>query len=153
MTPSLFVRRYRQRSAGTVRLPAEAEWEYACKAGSGDKKYSFGDDETLLTQYAWYVDNSGGFAHAIGQKLPNAWGLYDMHGNVWEWCQDLWHSSYNSAPADGSVWTTGGDTAGRVLRGGSFGNTAGSCRSAFRNRFEPTSQHADFGFRIVASGG
>lgn len=136
----------------TVRLPAEAEWEYACKAGSGDTKYAFGDNESLLPQYAWYVDNSDGSTHPVGQKLPNAWGLHDMHGNVWEWCQDLWHATYDAAPADGSVWSVGGDTAGRVLRGGSIANTPGACRSAFRNRFEPTARYADFGLRIVVGG-
>ncbi len=137
-------------SAGrTFRLPSEAEWEYGCKAGGGDTPYFFGAAVDLLGQYAWYVDNSGGATHAVGQKLPNAFGLYDVHGNVWEWCQDPYHATYAEAPVDGSVWSTGGNTALRVLRGGSTGQLAGACRSAWRNFFAPTDHYADFSLRVV----
>ena len=133
----------------TTRLPSEAEWEYACKAGSGDTKYSFGDEDVQMGQHAWYHDNSGLASHPVGQKRPNAFGLYDVHGNVWEWCQDNWHDNYGGARANGSVWSTGRNTALRDLRGGSFYNTAGACRSAYRNEFAPNSLYGDFGFRIV----
>jgi formylglycine-generating enzyme required for sulfatase activity len=139
-----------ERVGRTFRLPSEAEWEYGCKAGGGDTAYSFGNDAGTLSQYAWYIDNSGGFTHPVGQKLPNAFGLYDVHGNVWEWCQDPYHATYADAPTDGSAWVTGGNTAFRAQRGGSTGQTAGACRSAWRNFFPPTDHYPDSSLRLVA---
>ena len=109
------------------RLPSEAEWEYACRAGT-QTRYSFGDDESKLNEYAWYDKNSGSETHPVGQKKPNPWGLYDMHGNVWEWVQDRWHGDYNGAPSDGSAWEDGSGSD-RVDRGGSWINYARYCRS------------------------
>jgi uncharacterized repeat protein (TIGR02543 family) len=132
------------------RLPSEAEWEYACQAGT-TTRYSFGDDESKLGDYAWYRDNSGRKTHPVGQKKPNPWGLYDMHGNVREWVEDCWHSDYNGAPTDGSAWILACkfDGAGRVFRGGSCDSYARNCRSALRNRGDPRRHLYDFGFRIL----
>ena len=93
-------------------LPSEAEWEYACRAGTT------GDAHGELDSIAWYLDNSDNKTHPVGEKQPNAFGLYDMLGNVWELCEDRWHPNYEGAPSDGSAWTTGSEVA-RVVRGGS----------------------------------
>ncbi|MFH0871486.1 MAG: SUMF1/EgtB/PvdO family nonheme iron enzyme [bacterium] len=126
-----FLRRLNQRSGTTgYRLPTEAEWEYACRAGSGGT-YSFGDDPGRLGEYAWYSDNSGGKTHPVGQKRPNAWGLYDMHGNVYEWCK----STY---------WM--------VVRGGSWEDGTWHARRAYPNiRVGPGTNHTNVctGFRVV----
>jgi len=114
------------------RLPSEAEWEYACRAGT-TTQYSFGDDEAQLGDYAWYDKNSGNTTHPVGEKKPNAFGLYDMHGNVWEWCEDVWHENYNGAPTDGSAWVSGGEQNKHLLRGGSLNYITRSCRPAYRN--------------------
>ena len=112
------------------RLLTEAEREYAARAKTATR-YSFGDDAAALSEYAWYEANAGGATHPVGEKKPNAFGLLDMHGNVWAWCEDIWHSSYHGAPNDGSAWLTG-DTPFRVVRGGSWYRKADGLRSAFR---------------------
>ena len=127
-------------------LPSEAEWEYACRAGT-TTKYSFRDDEAKLGEYAWYDKNSGYKIHPVGQKKPNSWGLYDMHGNVWEWCQDTYHDSYNGAPTDGSAWEDSSSV--RVLRGGGWHYGAGYCRSASRYDFDPDGRGINLGFRLL----
>jgi formylglycine-generating enzyme required for sulfatase activity len=137
-----------EKKAGHVyRLPTEAEWEYACRAGT-KTKYSFGDSESELGDYAWYVKNSGRTTHAVGGKKPNTWGLYDMHGNVWEWCQD-WYDDYPS----GSVTDPTGAASGslRVYRGGSWDCRSDRCRSAYRFRNAPVYRDGDLGFRVLRS--
>jgi formylglycine-generating enzyme required for sulfatase activity len=114
-----FVNKLKERAPGReFRLPSEAEWEYACRAGS-TTRFSFGNDEKDLDDHAWHGGNAKRTTHPVGQKKPNAWGLHDMHGNVWEWCQDVWHDNYQGAPSDGSA-RTDGDQQFRVLRGGSW---------------------------------
>ena len=118
------------------RLPSEAQWEYACRAGS-TTRYCFGDDDSKLGEYAWYDANSGRKPHPVGGKKPNAWGLYDMHGNVWEWCQDWYKDGYYAkSPMDDPI---GAATTGLcpVFRGGSWESSNGCCRSAHRNISSP----------------
>ncbi|MCZ7358356.1 MAG: SUMF1/EgtB/PvdO family nonheme iron enzyme [Candidatus Methanoperedens sp.] len=129
------------------RMPSEAEWEYAARAGK-TTRYSFGEDESKLGIYAWYEENSGGKTHDVGQKKPNPWGLYDMHGNVQEWVQDSWHENYNGAPADGSSWESV-DGSYRIIRGGSWNRSAGGCRSALRNHEKSDHPSNFLGFRLV----
>lgn len=114
------------------RLPSEAEWEYACRAGGEHGQYCGAGDKDKL---AWYKSNSDNQIHAVGQKLANAWGLYDMSGNEWEWVEDCWHSDYNGAPTDGSAWKSegGGNCSKRVLRGGSWFDDSRNVRAASRN--------------------
>ena len=131
----------------TFRLPTEAEWEYACRAGS-TTKYCFGDDDSALADYAWYRENSKGFTHDVGIKKPNAWGLYDMHGNVWEWCLDWYADDFTSTPCDGSAYTVENEK-GRVLRGGSFNGDSEKCSSTFRINLGSGGKNYFIGFRLV----
>jgi formylglycine-generating enzyme required for sulfatase activity len=137
-----------RRNGQKVKLPTEAQWEYACRAGSTGK-YCFGDDVSKLGNYAWYNENSGSKTHPVGGKLANSWGLHDMHGNVWEWCEDVWHENYNGAPSDGSAWLTGGEQNRRALRGGSWFNDGFVCRSANRVSNNAVVRNSDNGFRVV----
>ncbi len=127
-----FIKKLNQRDVGNnYRLPTESEWESACRAGTSTN-YCSGDSDSDLDRVGWYSSNSGNKTHPVGQKEPNSWGLYDMHGNVWEWCQD----------SAGS---------GRVLRGGSWDNYARYCRSARRNNLVPSGRGSCLGFRLVRS--
>ena len=130
-----FIKKLNDKEGGNkYRLPTEAEWEYAERAGT-TTRYSFGDDESKLGDYAWYDANSGDMPHDVGQKKPNQWGLFDMHGNVCEWVQDKWHGSYYVAPVDGSSWESGDDSF-RVIRSGSRYDHARDCRSVVRDRYD-----------------
>jgi formylglycine-generating enzyme required for sulfatase activity len=133
------------------RLPTEAEWEYACRAWTSTR-FSYGDDPgyTKLANYAWYSANSVSQTHPVGQKLPNPWDLYDMHGNMWEWCQD-WYGDY---PGGVAVDPQGsGLGSNRVIRGGNWLSSAGLCRSARRDGDAPGGQGNDIGFRAVLAPG
>ncbi|MBN1662226.1 MAG: formylglycine-generating enzyme family protein [Deltaproteobacteria bacterium] len=127
------------------RLPTEAEWEYACRAGSKGL-FFHGDDEERLSEYAWYYKNAGDQTHPVGQKKPNAWGIYDMLGNVWEWCQD-WHGDFPT----GEVIDPAGPESGssKIGRGGSWNNLAKYCRIENRNYFNPEEKLDRLGFRLA----
>jgi len=128
-----------------LRLPTEAEWEYACRAGT-DTLYSFGDDDGQVSDYAWIADNSQGTPQPPGRKNPNAFGLFDMHGNLWEWCQDWYKEDYVGTPVDGSAYEEGGGTM-RVYRGGGFSRDDKYCRAGNRYRCAPDTRHFMLGFR------
>jgi formylglycine-generating enzyme required for sulfatase activity len=130
-------------TANGYRLPTEAEWEYACRAG-GAGKYCFGDGDAELPRYAWFKPHSQGQPRPVGGKQPNAWGLYDMHGNVWEWCND-WYSEtyYQESPSQDPHGPATGKM--RVLRGGAWDCTADKCRSAYRHKEFPVYADACFG--------
>ena len=132
------------------RLPTEAEWEYACRAGT-NTEWSFGDDASQLSEYAWFIDNSKDRTHSVGTKKRNTWGLYDMHGNVWEWVEDDWHDTYDGAPSDGSAWIDEPRGADRVIRGGGWGFYAPYCRSVFRDISLPDDRDDFIGFRLARS--
>ena len=125
------------------RLPSEAEWEYACRAGT-QTPYFFG---SKLEGNKANFDGNVGKTTPVGDYPANAFGLYDMHGNVWEWCEDAWHKNYHGAPVDGSAWLDGSNR--RVLRGGSWFSNGGDCRSAYRNSFDPSYRIIDIGCRLA----
>ncbi len=139
-----FIKRLNSKTGKDFRLPSESEWEYACRAGGNDE-YCGGRN---VGKFAWYLFNAGAKTHAVKQKMPNAWGLYDMSGNVWEWTQDCWNNNYNGAPTDGSAWT-GGDCGSRVLRGGSWSDSQEFLRAANRSESTIGKRDAEFGFRIA----
>jgi len=129
------------------RLPTEAEWEYAARAGS-ESAYTFGSEANVLDQYAWYRKNSGGQTHPVGQLRPNAWGLYDMHGNVHEWCHDWFDRSYYSqSPSSDPLGPSTG--LAKALRGGDWGSEDWYCRCASRSLSSQDRRSDRLGFRLV----
>jgi formylglycine-generating enzyme required for sulfatase activity len=156
-----FCARLSRHSGRIYRLPSEAEWEYACRAGT-TTPFHYG--ETITTDLANYDGTDGKWSGSYdpGPKgiyrvkttpvdtfPPNAFGLYDMHGNVWEWCEDHWHDNYEGAPTDGSVWISDVADAGRVTRGGSWADSPRDCRSATRINYSPDDRYDCVGFRVV----
>jgi formylglycine-generating enzyme required for sulfatase activity len=124
-------------------LPTEAEWEYACRAGSSSR-YSFGDDEGQLDDSAWFTRNSGKGPQPVGRKRPNAWGLFDMHGNVAEWCADAYSVDPSKSQEAEAI-----EDAPRSIRGGSWNDRAVNCRSSKRSKDLPTKGSMFTGFRII----
>lgn len=143
----VFIRKLNALTGKRYRLPTEAEWEYAARAGS-NAAYSFGDDIAQLPSYGWLETNSGGTSHRVGQKLPNKFGLYDMHGNVWEWTQDCYKASYAAAPRDGGA-VKGKAGCDHVDRGGAWLSGPNNLRSANRDWGPPHYRLNNLGFRLA----
>lgn len=131
----------------TVVLPTEAQWEFACRAGT-KTRFSFGDKDINLGDYSWYVVNSAKRTHPVGQKKPNAWGLFDMHGNAWQWCADF-YGPYAAADKTDPTGPKEGNI--RVARGGSWIAEPPACRSAFRCRNFPNNRAGEFGLRVAVA--
>jgi len=132
------------------RLPSEAEWEYAYRAGKSTRFYWGHDpDYTLIDDYAWHRYNSSDQTHNVGLKLPNAWGLHDMAGNVLEWCEDDWYDYYHNSPRDGSPWVGTPRGSYRLVRGGSWYYPQVYCRAAYRLNLYPEVRISLLGFRLV----
>ncbi len=141
-----FITNLNNQTGQSYRLCTEAEWEYAARAGTETKWYC-GDEESCLDKIAWYYDNSGDKTHPVGTKSPNAWGLYDMSGNVWEWVNDWFSNSYYSMePSTDPTGPVSGSN--RVVRGGSEYSSARNCRSALRDYDYPSDGWNDLGFRL-----
>jgi formylglycine-generating enzyme required for sulfatase activity len=132
-----------------IRLPTEAEWEYTVRAGT-ESRYSFGDDEKDLDAYGWHTGNAAGNDPPVGAKKPNPWGLYDVHGYLWEWCTDTGTDSYEKAPRDGSADKSGAAKE-RILRGGSWKDTAAKLTSSFRRAASKSIRDDAVGLRCVLS--
>jgi formylglycine-generating enzyme required for sulfatase activity len=146
-----FCNRLGQANGVVVRLPSEAEWEYACRAGS-TTQFHFGDSAADLGAYAWFENNSSGCTAAVKRKRPNGWGLFDIVGNVWEWCLDYWHDDYTGAPCDGSPWLASPTGARRhCVRGGAWDMDAFRCRSSYRSYDWEEIGTSRTGFRVAAT--
>ncbi len=142
-----FLEKLNQKPGKKYRLPSEAEWEYACRSNT-TTRYYFGDNFGQLGNNAWFGGNSGDKTHPVGQKKPNIWGLYDMHGNVWEWCEDSWENNYKQSRTQKPFVNS---SKAKVRRGGSWGSTPGYCRSAVRDDYARGSRHYSLGFRVACS--
>lgn len=145
-----FLEALTERTQKQYRLPTEAEWEFAAIGGLYAQNLNFSGSDKLK-EVGWYSLNSNGQTRPVGLKLPNELGLYDMSGNIWEWCADHWHGNYEDAPVDGSAWIAGGDKQRRVVRGGSWGYSDYDCRPSNRDRNIADDRSSYIGFRIARS--
>ena len=143
----VFIEKLNRLTNKTYRLPTEAEWEYAARGGNTGLGFQYAGSDLLL-QVGWNIENSDQQTHEVGLLMPNELGLYDMSGNVWEWCQDAWHDNYEGAPEDGSAWEKGG-SPDRVLRGGCWDGMDDSCRSADRYDGGPEIRSYYVGLRLA----
>ena len=143
-----FIRKLNQKTGQSYRLPSESEWEYAAKAGAAVEP-AFADNASRLADYAWFIANSQKSSHPVGGKKPNAFGLFDMYGNVWEWVDDCYHESFAGLPLDGSPWISACGAPQRVLRGGSWSDDTASLRN--RGRYAPEVRNLITGFRLARS--
>jgi formylglycine-generating enzyme required for sulfatase activity len=145
-----YIRELNRRNGGEqYRLPTEAEWEYACRAGTATA-YHFGNKSEQLGQYGWYKENAGGHTHPVGKRKPNGWGLHDMHGNVWEWVEDWYAPSYAAESVRSRMdHSSPAERKDRVNRGGSWVFDADFCRSATRGHVTPGHRAYDLGFRLL----
>gem|GEM_PF-1540383 len=143
-----FIKRLNRKSGCNYRLPSEAEWEYAARSGGSRDKWSGTSSESSLSAYAHFNQQFETGTSVVGKKRRNDLELYDMSGNVWEWCEDTWHDNYQGAPTDGSAWTSGGDSSRRVYRGGSWYNSSEFCRVAYRSRIVQGFRDYFLGFRL-----
>ncbi len=143
-----FLQKLNEKTGKAYRLPTEAEWEYAARGGTKSKNYLFAGSDNL-DKVAWHKENSENTTSPVGQKKPNELGLYDMSGNVWEWCEDVWHDNYDKAPTDGSAWVIGGNPNQRVVRGGAWLSGPDNCRVSERNRLKSDAVAKIRGFRIA----
>ncbi|AFY39268.1 Sulphatase-modifying factor protein [[Leptolyngbya] sp. PCC 7376] len=142
-----FLEKLNQKTGKKYRLPSEAEWEYACRAGT-KTKYYFGDNAEQLKTYAWFRGNAGQTTHPVGEKQPNDWGLYDMHGNIWEWCEDSWEDNYQDKRTQKPLVNS---SDRKVRRGGAWSSYPEICRSAARFNPSRGARHFDIGFRVVVT--
>ena len=140
-----FITKLNAQTGKKFRLPTEAEWEYAARGGNQSKGYKYSGSNSI-SDVAWYDDNSGDKTHPVGQKTPNELGIYDMSGNVWEWCQD-WYGDYSSSSQTNPTGPSSGSY--RVLRGGSWNNGARNCRVSNRGSYNPDSRSYRSGFRLA----
>ena len=142
-----FLQKLNTKSSNKYRLPTDAEWEYAAKGGNKSRNYKFSGSNTK-NDVAWCTENSNDKTHPVGTLKANELGIYDMSGNVREWCQDVWHDNFVNAPDNGSAWLLGGDQSSRIIRGGSWGQYSNDCNTSNRNRCESTTRFAHHGFRL-----
>ena len=146
-----FIKKLNEITRKNFRLPSEAEWEYAARGGKFSQGYTYAGSDKLK-QVGWYGENSNEETREVGLLRPNELGIYDMSGNVWEWCADDWHEDYKNAPDDGTAWVDVPDRgANRVLRGGSYWINPVYCRSALRDRGWPDDRNLIIGLRLVLS--